>query len=260
MKKYGIIYCGYNTEDYTLDSIRPFLQDQNCVVSAVSVPFAEYKNIDSFEDGTTDILRELVSSGELKYLVDSPKFISEADARNLALDNLKKYDLDYIWLVDSDEFYTKRDIEEIQKYVESSSKNLFKISLRNYVFDTDHYLEEPFCPPRIFKTKIVIPELENFIELDKFYWDNDICYIFDNKYIKYDDVENLTVIPESVAIIKHFTWLNDKIGKRKVEYQHKHFGHCGYRWNSEKESLEFDLDFHKANNLEIPIVRCVYDD
>ena len=67
---------------------------------------------------------------------------------------LKKYDLDYIWLVDSDEFYTDEDINNIEKYVESSNKNLFKISLKNHVLDFKHYLEEPIQPPRIFKTNI----------------------------------------------------------------------------------------------------------
>ena len=62
--KYGIIYCGYNTEEYVVDSITPFLERDNFVVSAVSLPFAEYKDIDDFKDATTDILRELVRSAE----------------------------------------------------------------------------------------------------------------------------------------------------------------------------------------------------
>ena len=46
--KYGIIYCGYNTEEYIVDSITPFLDRDNFVVSAVSVPFEEYKDVDDF--------------------------------------------------------------------------------------------------------------------------------------------------------------------------------------------------------------------
>ena len=70
MKKYGIIYCGYNTEDYVLKSIEPFLNRKNYIVSAVSVPFKEYKGIDQFHDHTTDLLRELVEQKKLKHLVD----------------------------------------------------------------------------------------------------------------------------------------------------------------------------------------------
>tara|TARA_R110000824_G_C15205116_1_gene676073 strand:- start:32 stop:808 length:777 start_codon:yes stop_codon:yes gene_type:complete len=256
MNTYGIIFCGYNTEDYVLKSIDPFLKRENHIVSAVSVPFAEYKGIDSFHDHTTDLLRELVNQGRLKYLVDFPQYTSEAEARNNALFYLKKYNLDYIWLVDSDEFYTEEDIEKIENYVESSNKNLFKLSLKNHVFDLDRYLEEPFCPPRIFKTKIAIPELEDFIKLENFYWDNDICYAYEGKTVRYDQIEDLDTIPQDVAYIPHYTWLNDRIGKRKVDYQHRHFGHCGYKWNNTKHCLEFDEEFHQKNNIPIPKVIC----
>ena len=258
MKNYGIIFCGYNTEEYVLDSIEPFLKQGNHVVSAVSVPFAEYQDIDGFCDHTTDLLGELHNQGKLKYLVDSPKFVSEATARNYALEHLKKHNIDYIWLVDSDEFYTEGDIEDIEDYIEKSDKNLFKLSLRNFVFDKDHYLEEPFCPPRIFKTKINIPEIEGFINLENFYWDNDIYYSYNNQVIKYCDIEEPTTIPAEVACIRHYTWLNDTIGKRKVAYQHKHFGHCGYKWSEEKKSLEFDEEFHQKHNIPIPTVKNIY--
>tara|TARA_Y100000356_G_scaffold121822_1_gene115460 strand:- start:2022 stop:2777 length:756 start_codon:yes stop_codon:yes gene_type:complete len=251
MKKYGIIYCAYNTEDYVLESIDPFLKRDNHIVSAVSVPFKEYKGIDCLHDHTTDILRELVEQKKLKYLVDSPQYISEAEARNNALFYLKKYNLDYIWLVDSDEFYTEEHINKIEEYVESSSKNLFKISLKNHVFDLDHYLEEPFCPPRIFKTNI-----NNTIKMAGFYWDNDMSYEYNGQMISYENME-LETIPKEVAYIPHYTWLNDRIGKRKVEYQHKHFGHCSYKWNHEKHCLEFDESFYKKMNQPIPKVKKV---
>lgn len=251
MKKYGIIYCGYNTEDYVLRSIEPFLNRDNYIVSAVSVPFKEYKGIDELHDHTTDLLRELVEQKKLKYLVDSPQYVSEAEARNFALFYLRKYNLDYIWLVDSDEFYTDEDIKKIENYVESSNKNLFKISLKNHIFDLDHYLEEPFCPPRIFKTKI-----DNNFLLEAFYWDNDICYGNDGKLVKFDAIEEPTTIPKEVAYIPHYTWLNDRIGKRKVEYQHRHFGNCSYKWNYDNHRIEFDEEFYKSHNLDIPNVIC----
>ena len=72
MKKYGIIYCAYNTEDYVLKSIEPFLKRDNHIVSAVSVPFKEYKGIDTLHDHTTDLLRELVEQKKLKYTKQVP--------------------------------------------------------------------------------------------------------------------------------------------------------------------------------------------
>ena len=251
MKKFGIVYCGYNTEDYVLRSISPFLDRKNHVVSAVSVPFSEYKGIDTFHDTTTDLLRELVNQKRLKYLVDSPQYVSEAEARNNALFYLKKYNIDYIWLVDSDEFYTEEDIENIETYVESSNKNLFKLSLKNHVFDLDHYLEEPFCPPRIFKVNI-----DDKFKLANFYWDNDVCYSHNGKLIRYNQIEDLDIIPEDVAYIPHYTWLNDTIGKRKVDYQNRHFGHCGYKWNYVDGGLEFNEKFYQEHDIPTPKVIC----
>ena len=254
MKNYGIIYCGYNTEDYIEKSISPFLNRDNHFVSAVSVPFKEYKDIDNLHDNSTQILRGLVDNKKLKYLVDNPKYITEAEARNLALYNLKDHRIDYIWIVDSDEFYQEEDISKIEKYVESTDKNFFKISLKNHVFDLNHYLEEPFCPPRIFKTNL----MSNAFKLEGFYWDNDICYIRDKKLYRYTSLDELEEIPTDVAYIPHYTWLNDKIGKRKVEYQNKHFGHCGYKWDNDKNTLTFnELFFEK---MKKPIPKVLTDD
>ena len=249
--RYGIIYCGYNTEDYVIDSITPFLERDNFVVSAVSVPFLEYKDIDGLQDSTTDILRELVEQRRLRYLVDSPKFIQEHQARNHALNHLKKYNLDFIWLVDSDEFYTQEQITKICDFVEGSNNPFFSICLRNFVFDKAHCLEEPFCPPRIFRT-----EAQN-LPLYGFYWDNDIAYFdkLSGSVIPYQQLEGMKTIPSEVELVDHYTWLNDKIGKRKVEYQLKHFGHCGYKWDSKKECLAFDETFYKKTNQKIPIVK-----
>ena len=265
--KYGIIYCGYNTEEYVVDSITPFLERDNFVVSAVSVPFAEYKEVDDLEDSTTDILRELVTQRKLRYLVDQPRFVQEHEARNHALAHLSKYNIDYIWLVDSDEIYTPKQIDDICDYVEASDANFFKLSLKNFVFDKKHHLEEPFCPPRIFKTKLDIPAA-----LSEFYWDNDVSYMCAGRlsvwgeefvsaqlfsYERLQELQGIETISPNIAFIDHYSWLNNEIGKRKVAYQLEHFGHCSYNWNEEKECLEFDEEFYKKNDMTIPIVKSI---
>ena len=89
-----------------------------------------------------------------------------------------------------------------------------------------------------------------------FYWDNDMSYEYNGQMISYENME-LETIPKEVAYIPHYTWLNDRIGKRKVEYQHKHFGHCSYKWNHEKHCLEFDESFYKKMNQPIHKVKKV---
>jgi ribosomal protein L6P/L9E len=47
------------------------------------------------------------------------------------------------------------------------------------------------------------------------------------------------------------TWLHSN-GKDKYEYQMKHFGHCGYKWNYETNQLELNLEFYAKNKIDIP--------
>jgi hypothetical protein len=51
--------------------------------------------------------------------------------------------------------------------------------------------------------------------------------------------------------VKHLTWMHEN-GKSKYEYQMKHFGACSYKWNYQKNELEFNEDFFIRNNVTKP--------
>jgi glycosyltransferase involved in cell wall biosynthesis len=250
MKKYGILFCGYNSEEYVEKSLSSFLNKDNFVISAVSVPFLEYKDQEPFEDETTNILRRYLHEGKIHYLVDFPKFIKEAEARDLALDYLLTEGVDYFWIVDADEIYSEKDIKNICEFVEQSKEDWFKISLKNFVFDTQTYLQEPFCPPRIFKT-----QSKNKFSHPRFIWDNDVIYSDSNsnETLHYTMLPNIC-IPQDVAWVDHYSWMNDNIGRRKVQYQQGHFGHCSFKWNEEKKRLEFDEEYFEKTKEPLPKV------
>ena len=239
----GIIFCGYNSEPYVRAALSPFLKRDDCFISAVSVPFKEYESQQDYEDETTNILREHAHKGEIK-LVEWPRFIPEFEARNLALHNIPST-VDYYWMVDADEIYTDEDIDAIIKFVEENEQAWYRICLKNFVCDTKTYMEEPFCPPRIFKTHF------NGDFGPEFYWDNDICYnrLGENQKVDYKALPNET-IPKEVAWIAHYSWLNDEIGKRKVAYQQNHFGHCSFKWG--EKGLEFDEEYFEKTGEEKP--------
>ena len=263
MPKFGIVFCAYNVEPYVHKSLEPFLRPWFWV-SAVSVPFKEYSTQEDYRDNTTEILRNFtrewtedgLTTDHLDpfeiQLVDSPEYIQEHEARNLALDNLKQQ-VDYIWLVDGDEIYTPKQINSIVKYVEDHPAAWYRLCLKNYVFDTDSFMEEPFCPPRIFSTHY------NGDFNPRFVWDNDMAYqrLGLNSLVDYRQLSNLTV-PKEVAWVDHYSWLNDEIGKRKVEYQQKHFGHCSFKWVQnyaslhDKGRLEFDEDYFEKTGEQKP--------
>lgn len=246
--KIGILFCGYNSEEYVKEALEPFLKDKRFIVSAISVPFEEYKDQEPYEDSTTQFLKDKFASLELDYLATSPKFIPEADARNKALAPLLKEEVDYIWLVDADELYTPENINSIIDFIQENNSVWYKLCFKNYVFDGKQYLEEPFCPPRIFKTAF-----PGFY-YPQFFWDNDISYVDGTSFtrVAYHGFSNLTV-PKEVAWIKHMTWINNEIGKRKVAYQESHFnGMCSYKWNDDKKCLDFNEEYFKMTGEEKP--------
>jgi len=238
--KYGIIFCGYNTEDYIKDSLAPWIGRDDCVISAVSIPFQEYSRQVFFEDKTIEILHEHFNRGEIQHLTTFPRFIKEHEARNLALRKIKE-PVDAYFLVDSDEIYTKENIERIFEFVETNPMCWYKVALRNFVFDKDTYLEEPFTPPRIFRT--------NFLGLNtpSFSWDNDMTYNHQEGQFSHNQIPFLE-IPKEVAWVDHYTWLSNSLSKRKLQYQMAHFqGVCSFDWDEEK-----GLIFNEAYYKNIP--------
>ena len=243
--KYGIIFCGYNTEEFVRDSLNPWVERDDCIISAISVPFAEYSRQEFFEDKTIEILHEYKNRGEIKYLTTFPRFIKEHEARNMALSKFRKDDIDAYFLVDSDEIYKREEIDAIFDFVKNNPACWYKVSLKNYVFDKKTYLEQPFCPPRIFRNSF-----------DRycgpiFCWDNDMAYWNGSENSHINSIPFLE-IPREVAWVNHYSWLNNEISKRKVKYQNDHFGGtCSFAWDKEK-GLVFNEEYYKHLNAKIP--------
>lgn len=244
--RFGIVYTGFNNFKYAKESILPWIflkytYPENFFISAVSVPFLEYKNEIIEEDKTTEFLKTLSEAKIIDSCFSEPRYIKENEARNLGLKMLLKKGIDYIMIVDSDELYTTRDIIKIINFVKQNNFDGYKINFKNYIYDGKHYLEG-FCPPRIYKNNI-------YNGINSFYWDNEIIYNNGrtDKNIRFID------IPKEVAFIKHMTWLNEN-GEQKVKYHHKHFGGCSYIWNQETKTLKLDLSYYDKMGYERPIV------
>ncbi len=270
--KIGVIYCCYGNPQYIDDCLKPWIEAKktnDILIAAVHGQFKEYHDL-GIEDKDLKTIEKLHVENlcnRLDYLYIQnwdhvihnaifPEqkieniYQTEAEIRDKALQWLLKQNCDYIWLLDNDEFYTVEQIDRIIKYINYNPFiTWFSIPFKNYIFDGKHWIDN-FCPPRIFKT------ITNFIidyKLNKCYWDNDFEYVDKSeKSVSYRNYASKS-IPKSQAHIKHLTWLNSN-GKQKVEYQQKHFGHCGYKWNEEKQQLEFDLDYHKKYNIPLPEV------
>lgn len=253
----GVLLCAYNCGETIRDCVKPWflakheIKEHEFIISAVSVPFAEYREINKAEpDETTDFLDYMSMHGDIDYLVQDQLYISEAEARDMALSPLLPHS-DVVILVDGDEIYTLDQIRNIINFmVLDPWVSWFSFSLKNYVFNKNTYLLKPFTPPRAFRVKT------GGYTINRFTWDNDIEYIH---YVKGEQLSYrqlpTKIIPPSVAFIKHYTWLSNEKTRLKIEYQLKHFkGVCGYRWNSETNSVEFNPDHYQQIGESIPEV------
>lgn len=255
--KIGIVFCSLGQQEYLGDALEAWndaratkLDGHEFEICAVSIPFKEYKDVPSHPDQTLDILYQCKRVHMIDELFIEPKFILEHEARDLAVQYLLGKKVDLIWLVDGDEIYTLENISAILEYVIAERYiSVFKLSLKNYVFDESTYLKEPFTPNRIFRT------LTNGFALSKCFWDNEMLFrstTFLDNSIRCSQLPNKTV-PQNVAFIDHFSWMNNSKSLEKINYQVAHFGDksCSYKWDEEK-GLEFNEDFYKNNGMSLP--------
>jgi hypothetical protein len=260
MIKLGIIFCAYDHPDYVENCLNPWIaakSKHNIKIAGVHGLFRENaeNGVKDEDFETQSKLISLNNSGELDYLYlqnnyaqSSPKkYETEAQIRNYALQYLLTQEINYVLLLDLDEFWTEQEIDNVFNYLsrlENKFYAWFSINYKNIVFDGTKYLDT-FCPPRVFKVNL------GAYKLNEIYWDNDFNYIDGEGKIKsYKEFSNKS-IPKNLAFINHLTWL-DKDGPDKYLYQMKHFGHCGYKWNEIEKRLEFNLEFYNKIGQKSP--------
>jgi len=244
VSKIGVIFVGYGTRDLLDQALAPWITIRKLArsagldsihICAVSVKFAGFEGDD---DGTGRALRDYWAADYIDHVIYEPDNIPETTARGMALAWLKDRDVDLTWMVDSDEWYTVDQIGDVLRFVDDNPfAAWFKLSLANYVFDDRTRLVEPFTPPRIHRVKVGEYEARGFSA------DNDVVYSTPGDSspgnVHQDTLPSMT-IPESVAAIKHLSWLNDERSKCKVEYQQRRWGHCSFAWDDAQGGLIFN--------------------
>lgn len=253
MIKLGIILLAYENAEGLYDKLMPF-QRENIVISAVHAVFPEFHE-DGFpilsKDGTHKKLEEFKKNGLIKYLCVFPVPSPEWEARNTALQLLKNDKCTHVMILDGDESYSDKDVSGLLKVIENNQDIAwFKINFKNLVFDFNHYIDD-FIPPRIFKTTFYNGTT---LQLDKFYWDNDVQFLDkDNNKVDYKQLPSQK-ISKIHCFPLHDSWRSIPRSRAKINYQLKRFKNCSYKWNEEKDCLEFNKDYYKSIGAALPEV------
>jgi hypothetical protein len=250
--KIGILCNFYGFPQY-LDGVLEHWKKFNniCIFAAASCKFDQYLNINYLKEDNETAFRLKTQYKDIISYVYDYKVSNDSIVRNYPLEYLLNQNVDYIWLLDQDEFYTEQEINNIIKFIQSEPFiPYFKINFKNYFNDENHWIDG-FCPPRIFKTNF------NNLKLNKFYFENDILYTDkDNQEIDYKNLSYLQ-IPKQIAHVKHYSWNGDsEFLKNKVKYQLLRYnGICSYAWNDNEKKLELNInDYYNIFNIPLPII------
>lgn len=246
--KIGIILTGYGSVEYVEKCLSPWIEfrriNPDTKICAVSVLFDKFEPLP--DDGTQAAFVKLKSQNDIDNIILGPSPTSEVEARTSAAQWLIKNGSDTLWQVDLDEFYTVEQIERIIKFINRDSFiTCYQLSLKNYIFTERQFLRKAFTPMRIHRV------VSGDFLFGGFYDDNNGFYLLQDKRVK--DISLASkLIPETVAWIKHITWLSDERSRRKINYQTARGWNCSFTWRNNK--LEFNEKYYLDSGQLIPEV------
>lgn len=214
-----------------VEARRERLGDHTFKIAAVSVPFEKFDHEGEPNDSTGTALSTLVERREIDYAIVGTTPMKETEARGDASRWLVDRDADILIQWDSDEVITKQGILNMLSFVESNPWiQWFRISYTNFVFDTLHYLREPFTPPRIHR----VNGPEDYLVVG-FWDDNNITYHSFTAGGEAKDIQfSSLTIPKEVVSPLHHSWLSNERSRKKIAYQTARGWSCSYRWDPVK--------------------------
>jgi len=116
IKKFATLTVAYNDEKHIGGMLDTFSEFYNLVL--ISKPWrGEHIKFDR----TEEIARKMGAEVILK------DFNSQKEQRQFGLDYLKELGYEYVLMIDTDEYFTKEDIEKIIKYVNENPADMYSI-------------------------------------------------------------------------------------------------------------------------------------
>jgi len=260
--KIGIQFLAYNCEKSFKDFISPWikLKDKYDLYFFVgSVQFTLYKEL-GYSDKNKGTIKMFKTeyNDVIDYLYSPEDTKAEEQVRNKCLKLFKEKEIDIMWAVDSDEFFTEKEVENIIKFIkENEEYNWYQVKYKNYIGDGSGWID--FEVPRIWRINR----------------NSGISHFYRDCWIKYNNgqsghIENplspWKTIPEEVARPRHMTWVENyeesrpSNAKAKIEYQIANYGKnwgCSFKWDDKENKLSLDEEWYKS--FDIPMPEIYYD-
>jgi hypothetical protein len=251
----------YNGIDYLEKCLAPWIEyrEKNPNGLAISIVDSKFKDFDgeavNSTDGTVSLLVNYLNCGKIDYFGCISPNQTEHEARNFALAMLPK-DVNYIISWGVDEIITLEQIEYLISYIERNPEIfVFHIYYKNLFNDENHYIDDGFCPRRVWKVE------DSRYKLLEFSFDDDIKYVNKSTNQEFQDQQLATIrVPKNKLFVDHFSWCDFDRNVKKINYQEKHFKFgCSYRINFDKKCIEINPDYYKKIGQPQPEVKsCGY--
>lgn len=250
MIKIGIQILAYNCAESFSKLIEPWArlkEELNFVFWVGSGQFKIYKEM-GCEDLNQETIKLLTTEYkdviDFLFIPDSNNLLSDHDMRSQCLGFFEEEDVDLLWILDADEFYSEEEIRRVVEFVQHQQEyDYYRISMKSYVMDNNHWVD--FIPMRIVWRK-------RFGGIRNYYFDNHYCYHDNSEYRSHKCCD----IPKEVVFPLHYTWTqyHNTTGPKKIqdkiEYQKRYYSDgCGYYYDEEKDKVVSNVD-----NQEVFIV------
>lgn len=250
----AVVAVGYQCKDL-VNVLLPWFYLKNSSkfnfkICAVSALFKErWDRGETYQEvpENTESLLDAVNENLLDRYIQIDQPILDYQSRVAAWDYLKQFNIDYIWQLDLyDEYYTSEEILQSLEWIkENNLYDFYRVNFKNYfgrLEDKTYVLD--FKPVRVINNKV-------HGGVKNFYWDNDIEF---NDGVKTPNCAG-AIIPQKVCNPKHLSWVGDKeFLTKKIQYQHNAIKTCSYKWNEEKDCLEFNDSYYNKFQIQRPII------
>lgn len=242
MSSIGLLLAVYQDHEFLDECLSPWIKLKKELGISIAIchgMFKEYKEL-GFEDNDIETLQKLYNykeAGKINYLyiqngypinnLNEPIYQSEVELRNQGIKWLLNNGADWIKLIGSDEIFNEEQIRQLFQFINNQDFICsFRIRMKNYVFDKNHYILD-FCPPRIYKVNYLGYKFKGLHEDDSGYYENGKEERFDYRSLPNKEVPRINP--------KHMTWLDDERSRKKVAYQTNRWGidGCSFAYNKD---------------------------
>lgn len=266
--KIGIQLLAYECENTIEEVLSPWIklkEKYDLLIWVASGQFKIYKDL-GYENNnakTLSLLNNLLEKGVIDHLftTDDDNLLSDHETRDKCIPYFKENDVDLMIQLDSDEFYSEKDVENYVKFIEDNKEySIYNTTFKNLVDDGKIYHNW---------NRFSAGWIKRHGGICKYYFDAHFYFCGDdNNTIEYRSVPSIT-IPKEIVNPTHDTWTINRSGsefsdiKSKIEYQRRYYSHdCGWVFDEEtgkivpNKSVWGDKlpEFNKINNNKIVIL------